>query len=294
LRALIDWALADAGEWPSFAPPLLEREGWHSLLSGTEAESWSAAVEAFSTARHRSLLFDDGLHAVRDWAAGAADRSAIPERDRHLADAFDDALPIYECHWWPSHDRRNRAWIASVEGTLAEMEEAMIPRFERAYGGRWPDAPIPVDVVVYANAVGAYSSGVRVTIASGSLDNRMPQGLELIFHEASHIDPLEGPLRSGLEAAYRAAGAEPPDRLWHDMIFYTSGEITRITFEENGEPGYRHYGEGGVYARGPRWTNELLAFERHWMPFLRSSSTDDGARAAALEAFARELLAGSG
>ncbi len=290
---LIDWALADAEEWPPFAPPIVEREAWRSGLSGTEARLWGAATQAFGTARDRSLLFDNGLLAVRDWAAGAEEREAIPDSDQYLASALEAALPVYERHWWPAHDARNRSWIEAVEGTLAEIEETMIPRFERAYGGRWPDAPIPVDVVVYANSVGAYSSGGRITIASGERDSQMPQALELIFHEASHLDPLEAPLRMGLKRAFDAVGTEVAARLWHDMIFYTAGEITRITLEGRGESGYRHYGELGVYTRGERWAIELPAFERRWRPFLRSESTDAGARAAALEAFAREISAGT-
>ncbi|MHC4235724.1 MAG: hypothetical protein ACYSUQ_11460, partial [Planctomycetota bacterium] len=35
-------------------------------------------------------------------------------------------------------------------------------------------------------------------------------------------------LRTGLEEAFQAAGGAAPDRLWHDVIFYTTGEVTRL------------------------------------------------------------------
>ena len=287
---LRDWALADAGEWPAFAPPITERDGWRDVLSVADREVWSAALGAFSPSRGRSLIFDRGILAVRDWSAGAIDRSAVPEADHELLDAIESALSVYERHWWPAHDSINRAWIDAVVPMLDEVEEAVVPRLEAAYGGSWPAGLVPVDVVTYANPVGAYSSGGRLTIAAGDSGNRMPQGVELVFHEASHVAPLQGPLMTLVEDAYSANGAEAPDRLWHDFIFFTAGEVLEITLEEMGRPGYEHYGAFGVYRRGERWTTELPAFERHWAPFLRSGTSDALARTRAADAIARELL----
>jgi hypothetical protein len=289
---LIAWASADAGEWPRYAPTVAERQTWRLLLDGSERQNWSTALEAYKSAVGRSYVFDAGLVAVRDWAAGVATRGAIPAADQRLADALEAALPIYRRHWWPAHDARNRAWIEAVTPPLAAMEGSVVPRLEAAYGGRWPDAKISVDAVVYANDVGAYSTGGRVTIASGDPDSdHMPQALELVFHEASHVDPLEGSLRAGLTDAFRAVGGAAPERFWHDVIFYTTGEATRLVLAEHGQPGYKHYGEYGVYRRGERWSVELPALERHWRPFLESASNDPHARRAALEDLARQLLA---
>jgi hypothetical protein len=287
---LIDWASAEAGEWPPYALPIRERDGWRDLLEAPDAHIWADAAAAFDATRGRSLLFDEGILALRDWAAGVGDRASIPAADRPIAEALEAALPVYERYWWPAHEGRNRAWIEAVAPELDDMEEAVIPRLAAAYGGRWPDGAVPVDVVYHANPVGAYSTGGRLTISSADRENQMPQALELVFHEASHTDPLEGPLIDGVEAAFRAAGGEAPERFWHDVIFFTSGEIVRIVFEETNRPAYSHYGEtSGVYTRAERWTTELPALEEHWKPFVRSGSGDTGARRAALEAVARAL-----
>jgi hypothetical protein len=118
----------------------------------------------------------------------------------------------------------------------------------------------------------------------------MPQALELIFHEASHVESLASPLTTLVEEAFRAAGGEAPARFWHDLIFFTTGAITRIVLGELGQHDYRHYGEFGVYQRGERWAAQLPLLEQYWQPFLESGSADGHERRAALEAVAERLL----
>ena len=209
---LIDWASADSGQWPPFALRLAPCEEWRSALDAEEQRRWAEAVKAYGATVGRNLLFDQGLLATRDWAAGVATREAIPASDRPLAEAVEATLPIYRRHWWPAHDSANRAWIAAAVPTLRQVEVEMIGRMEAAYGGRWPSERIPADVVVYANAVGGYSTGGRLTISSTNPGNGMPQAIEMIFHEASHTDPMERALRSELGSAFHAVGRPEPER----------------------------------------------------------------------------------
>lgn len=290
---LLSWAMTEAGEWPSYAPPLAEPRYARLELDPEEADTWAEAVAAYAGAASRNPVFDRGLIAVRDHLAGVSG-SIVPEGDRPLVEAVESALPIYLRHWWPEHDHANRAWIEALVPALRSVEDEVGERMAAAYGGAWPERRIPVDVVPYANPVGAYSTGGRVTV--GSLDPalRMPHALELVFHEASHVDGMEGPLRAGLRAAFEATGVEEPPTLWHDAIFYTTGEIVRMALESRGQADYDHYGAAtGVYSRGERWTAELPAFEASWRPFVRDGSGDPAARRAALEALARRLGGGS-
>ena len=290
---LIDWAHADAGEWPFYATPIAERATWRILLSDEEAAVWSAALEAYAGIVGRSRVFDEGLIALRDFAAGGPGDDVRPA-DRPMADAIEAALPVYVARWWPAHRVRNDAWIGDLAAVLDSLEEAATLRIAAAYGADWPDGRIPVDVVPYANDVGAYSTDGRITIASADPAGVMPLAVETILHEASHVDALEAPLRTAVEEAFRRAGGEPPERLWHDLIFYTAGEVTGIVLEERGMPGYIHYGEAtGVYRRGDRWGTQLPAFDAHWRPFLRSARQDEASRRAALDAIAGALLDGS-
>jgi hypothetical protein len=176
---LLAWAAADHDAWPPYAATVAERESWRAQLDDGEQRTWTAAVGAYAATVNRSPIFDEGLVALRDWAAGIASRDAVPTADRSLIGALEAALPIYKRYWWRAHDAQNRAWIESVAGLLKKVENEMAHRVEVAYGGHWPAAPIPVDVVLYANPVGAYSTGGRITIGSVDIGYRMPQALEV-------------------------------------------------------------------------------------------------------------------
>lgn len=288
---LLAWALSDRNEWPPWAPPVRERESWQQGLTPAEIRAWTSALAVYDSARTRSLLFDAGLLALREWAAGAVPRERLAPPDRALADALETALPVYMRRWWPTHDERGRRWIAAVAPVLDEVEESVIPRLEAAYGGRLPDARIPVDVMVHVNDVGAYSAKGRIAISGWNRAIVMPHAVEAIFHEASHVASLEAPLTNNIADAFRQAGGQAPEGLWHDVIFFTTGEIHRMVLEARGQPGYRSYAEvAGIYTRGQEWATQLPALRRHWLPFLASGSSDATARQAALTAFARELL----
>jgi len=286
---LIAWAAADHATWPPYATAVAERETWRALLDDDDQRAWAAAVDAYAATVNRNTIFDDGLIAVRDWAAGVARKDAVPATDRMLVNALEAALPIYRRYWWPAHDAQNRAWIASVAGLLPKVENEMAPRLEAAYGGHWTAAPIAVDVVVYGNPTGAYTTGDRITLGSADVGYRMPQALEMLFHEASHVASLEGPLGQNVDGAFKALGRKAPENLWHDVIFFTAGTVTRIVLAEHGQPGYRHYGEFGVYRRAERWQAQLPLLEQYWRPFLESASADAGARERALKAIAEGL-----
>ena len=286
---LVDWALADAGEWPSYAPPIAERATWTVVLDDDQTETWTRAVAEYDVTRGRSLVFDGPMITLRDYATGHAPAPDHPV-GRRVTDALDAALPVYTATWWPAHRLRGEAWIAQLVDVLDALEESIVERLETAYGGRWPERRVPIDVVPYANDVGAYSTAGRVTMASNDFGLVMPLALEMVFHESSHVDALEDPLQDAVADAFRRAGGTAPERLWHDLLFYTTGEVVRIVLEERGLPGYAHYGEAtGVYTRNERWPPQLEAFDAHWKPFLRSDG-GAAARAAALEAVARALL----
>jgi hypothetical protein len=79
----------------------------------------------------------------------------------------------------------------------------------------------------------------------------------------------------------------PPDTLWHLMIFYTAGELTREAYAGHGTPGYVPYAERtGMYRRVGGWDRYRQAMDHHWKEFLAGRID----RATAADRIAAEIL----
>lgn len=256
-------------------------------LSEAERTVWEGAVQAYwRNAGTRNLLFDDDLVALRSRIVGRRGPEGLPDRDVRLYEAMERARPVYRAHWADAHRSVNEDWVRALMADLPAIEDRIGEGITGAYDGQWPGDPVVVDVSPYTNRVGGYTtSDFHVMISSTDSANVMPQALEILFHEASHGNSLEGPVHEMLREAFAAQGGEPPDQLWHAVLFVTAGESTAMAYEEIGRPGYVHYGDvTGLYARGA-WTDLSAALKAHWVPYLRG----DTDRASALDRVAGEL-----
>ena len=297
-----------------------------------ERKSWRRAVDFYRThlAEHDLLFGRDMVDLRNALARGGPDevrramklesgtQGAIGALPAKLPDVLEGALPIYRAHLWPAHDRRNRAWVADVLPTLERLAPALAPGVVRAYGGAWPQGEdgdgLRIGVSVHAGWAGAYSSWHpdHIVISSTSAAhaaNPDSEGegyiaVESLFHEASHSRALGQELNPMTERAFQAAGLdEPPDGLWHGLLFYTAGELTRQALAARGEPGYVGYAlRYGLTDRSPGWKDWFEALDEHWRPFLAGEAEEGetgdasvaSAREAALAAAAKAFVQGSG
>jgi hypothetical protein len=184
-------------------------------------------------------------------ATGGAAAAGVPPE---LTAVLESAAPIYRAHWWATHDRANRFWIAAATPLVEQLGAKMVEQITAAYQDPWPTKPILVDVAVYANWAGAYTTGFDpVHTILSSTDSRY-QGLaalEMLFHEASHgVADRKSAIYGALEREYRARGREMPYDLIHTIIFYTAGELARRNLAEVGVADYVPHAErNGVYSR---------------------------------------------
>jgi hypothetical protein len=138
------------------------------------------------------------------------------------------------------------------------------------YGEPWPQYPVRVDAVAYANWAGAYTSiePTRVTISTTDASNQGPAALEIVFHETSH-----GMMNKVMDAMRRAdadLNAHHPNSpfhpgsIWHAVLFYTAGELVAEQI-----PGYIPYAEkAGLWARA--WPDpDRALIERDWKPHMK-------------------------
>jgi hypothetical protein len=270
---LYQWANADLTDGGLRPVQVAERDDL-ATLSEEERGEWLAAVAFYrENLAERSLLFDDGMVALRDGLAGFAGVGPVGALRGELAEAVsvvERALPIYQRTWWAEHDAANRAWVTAVLPVLRVTEQDLVPRLAVALGGRWPEDAVRVDVVAYAGRVGAYTTGApHVTVSSRDPGYAMPRSLEMLFHEASHIGSLEGSLQMAIEEAFRQRGLRAPPGLAHVAIFETAGELARRAWAARGDRAYVAYADHeGLYERNGVWATYRRALAPSWREFL--------------------------
>ena len=239
-------------------------------LPAVEKATWTEAVhfyqQRFAAKNRLSREVAAIKNSIEDHDGDAT--LASSGLDAELRAALEKAAPIYRAHWWPEHAEGNAAWIAAERPLAAKYGPAIIPRLAAAYATPWPDAPIRVDVVWYGGRTGAYTTTSPTRIVVGSADPRDSglDGLEVLFHEASH--GIVGKLQKAVsDYARRKDELLPQQDLWHAMLFYTTGEIVTNAVA-NDAPGRIPYATSqGLWARS--WPGYPQIFEKEWKPWMK-------------------------
>jgi hypothetical protein len=256
-------------------------------LSGAERQPWDAAIDYYAkNLVKRDLLFDQGLVIVNDHLAKMPDASELraPGFEPELASVLRQSAPVYRKHWWPSHDAANHKWILSMEPQLKQMGPELADRLSGIYQVEWPKGPdgsaggIRVEVACYANWAGAYTVSHPGLITISSLDDRNfgDSGLEILFHESSHI--LDWKVEDEISKICKANNLPEPAGLDHVIVFYTAGEVTRIALAKRGDSSYIPYANKyGLYTRAPHWKEYYRAVLQCWQPYLDAKVSFDNA-----------------
>jgi hypothetical protein len=285
-----------------------------TALSPAERLAWDSSVDYYSANyANKDLLFNNDLILLKnqlddfedcDELSGTRKKTCDAGLPPTLTHALEAAAPVYRAHLWPDQDRANRRWVARVAPLVEEQGVGISQRLADIYQTRWPKEKIRVDVSVYANWAGAYTTldPLRVTISSTDARNQGDEAFEVLFHEASH--GIAEPVQSAIVRECRQRDKAIPRDLWHALIFYTTGEVIRpllnpadnapqdkqdredavkpnITVKPDSPPPNRRetyipYAiREGLYERG--WKDYLQLLTRFWQPYLDNKSTFDDA-----------------
>jgi hypothetical protein len=252
-------------------------------LAASLRGGWDQALEYYSRAiAERDVVFDSSLSMVNVRLAGLA-ASASPREaglDAEHGRMLERAAPAYRAVWWARHDAANRQWIAAVTPMLAQHGDSAARWEARAFGVRWSETPVPVDVSAYANWAGAYTTEDpdHITISSLNEGNHGTAAFEILFHEVLHT--MDRTLFEQFRTAARAQGKRMLRGPTHPFIFYTAGEVTRQLF-----PGHVPIAEsGGLWARSRDFGPMRPLLQRHWQPWLDGTlSLDEALRRIAAE-----------
>jgi hypothetical protein len=240
-------------------------------LSGERLGAWKKAVESYRAfLGNRHPIFDEGLVALNA-ALSETKTPKLPETVPEAASAaLAAAMPLYRSAQWEEDDRVNRFWMAVAEPLLVSAGEELAQAHTKAYGVPFPTR-ILVDVSGFAWEFGAYTVGgggsAHAVISSADPGYQGFAALESLMHEPSHaiVAPDSGAIGADLARAAAELGVKPRHNLWHAILFYTSGELTRRWLDHHGVRGYEPY-ILGMYERGFRGYRQAL--ETHWQGYL--------------------------
>ncbi len=252
-----------------------------AALAGDDLTKWNKAVETYRAfLGKRSPIFDAELISLNA-ALSATSTSKLPASlPKAAATALENAMPIYRVAQWEEDDRANRFWIAMAEPLLASAAEELAAAHAKAYGVPFP-TDILVDVSPFGWEFGAYTVGegahAHVVVTSTEPGYQGFAALEMLMHEPSHAI-VDGNSRAAIGAdlalASRELNIRPHSNLWHAILFYTSGELTRRALAKRGVRNYQPV-ILGMYERGYRGYRKSL--ETHWQAYLDGKTSRDAA-----------------
>lgn len=236
-----------------------------------ERAAWEAAVGYYDRElASKDLLFGEGMTAIKTALVSARldDQAIAPA----LRAALQSALPIYRRHFWPEHDRVNRAWIADIGGRVGSLREEVVPRLETLYATKWFATPERADIVWVGNWAGGYASGgpTHATISSTHPGTQGWEAAETVFHEYSHI--LVGGLSGKLNAAL-GDGVKQHPVLWHTIQFHLTGQAVREALARRNIAYAPSVEE--LFQRA--WPQYQQPVKDAWAPYLEGRTTMDDA-----------------
>jgi hypothetical protein len=241
-------------------------------LSGDDLSKWNNAVEAYRAyLGKRSPIFDDELVRLNA-ALSSASTSKLPASlPKAAATVLEAAMPLYRVAQWDEDDRANRFWIAMAEPLLTSAAEELAAAHEKAYAVPFPK-DILVDVSAFGWEFGAYTTGegehAHVVVSSTDPGYQGFAALEMLMHEPSHaiVDGnSNSAIGSDLARASHELQIKPYANLWHAILFYTAGELTRRALATRGVRNYQPV-ILGMYQRGLGGYRKSL--ETHWQAYL--------------------------
>ena len=209
-------------------------------LAGDNLARWQQAVERYRAwLGDRNPIFDRELVELNAALSRTTGETLPDSLPKDAAAVLASVMPMYRKAQWKADARGNRFYIQLAKPLLEQAGPEVIAAHEKAYGVAFPTR-ILVDVTAVAGRFGAYTVGqgdeAHVVQSHTTASMSGLGALESLVHEPSHSIVARdwGAIGGDIAKASEATGVKPRENLWHAVLFYTAGELTRRAYARRG------------------------------------------------------------
>jgi hypothetical protein len=245
-----------------------------SALAADDLARWQSALAFYGAHFTTHNTFDPAVMDETRFLAASASGATLPPcgAAAQWCAVITATAPVYRERFWPSHERLDRDYVERLSPQIAAHGEWMARRLAAVYETPWPSGPVDVEVTAAVPPFGASTIGEPpftgahaplVAVSSEDPGYTGDTGLEMIFHEASHL--LVGRVQAALDESAKRQGRTPPDNLWHLLLFYTAGHLMKERLGADYVP-YAERPEHSIFTG--RFAPCLSVLERAWQPYL--------------------------
>ncbi|WP_046005126.1 hypothetical protein [Pseudoalteromonas rubra] len=242
-------------------------------LNAQDRQKWHAAIAQYqlhtSQPRFHPLFSDSQLSELTEHLFDANSAvTDLPVND--LTRGYFAVMSSYRDEIWPQHRAQNQAWTQQSIALLDKYGEQVCSRLSDIFGTRVIVAQQHRVLTVARPFThgGAFTSGRNLITFINSYQAGFKDwfALEMLFHEVAHTSFPDSPLYQALQSRAKEQGKQAEFKsLWHPMLFYIVGEVTRQTLAEQGHAfvPYAHW--KGLYKNRQ---DPLAKLNQYWQPYM--------------------------
>ncbi|BBN83909.1 hypothetical protein PA25_38940 [Pseudoalteromonas sp. A25] len=252
-----------------------------SSITDTDKQTLKNAIaqyQNYTKQRYFHPLFNEGeLALLTEWFG--MHEPLIDADVNPLSQSYFATIGLYKEHFWQAHCQQNKLWQTKLQNKLTRYGDGIDAKLSELFLGELVSA---TKHRVFAHArpftrQGAFTSARNFVTHTNSLqpNYRDWYALELLFHELSHVPFFNNErLKNSIEQTFVDYGIAEHARIWHPILFYTVGEVTRQAIA-NEHPDYLPYANKKNLYQG-RW-DYLTELERYWLPYINGQVSFDEA-----------------
>ncbi|WP_424961755.1 hypothetical protein [Ekhidna sp.] len=191
------------------------------------------------------LRMSDYQTAFKNWITNKeATLDEIPNQFNTHMKVLKKFSPTYNHAFWNDHLRACKRVLQENIPLIRATEESYVDQITKLTRQFWDFDPIKVDVTIYAKSSDwnlrnrPYTSIFPTHVVMNAAGENDVQGnwTELLYHESAHHLILSSNYFIGgtIRDLVEVKGYKTPRQLWHAILFYFTGEISRDLFEAEG------------------------------------------------------------